>query len=119
MFPYAKIGLLVGFFGRFIMLCISYRKPSIVKFYIYYELVLHNIGHCLPYYYIKFADVNYVSSLMLTIMFISLYFDFWGNLSATIFSQIILAVIRIYLFKEMDYLVHLVNFAVISIVLAN
>ena len=117
MFPFAKIGLLVGFFGRFILLAISYRKPSIVKFYIYYELVLHLIEHCLPYYYIKFADVNYVSSLILTIMFIALYFDFWGNLTATIVSRIFLALIRIFIFKETDLFVHIVNFVVISIVL--
>ena len=76
-FPYVKIAILSMSIGRVILLLISFKKLSICKFYIYYQVVYILLELCLPRNYgdmqLKLLMDNNVMSFCL------LYMDFWPS----------------------------------------
>ena len=76
-FPFVKMAIIFMTIGRAILLLISFKKISICKVYIYYQVIYILLELCLPR---NHGDMQLKLMLDNNVMsFLLLYFDFWPN----------------------------------------
>ena len=77
--PYAKNATLLHVVGRVILMLISIKRPSVCRYYLYYELLLHIINICSPFG-LSFEIENQRMLMFALVNFGTYSFDWWPNL---------------------------------------
>ena len=95
--PFGKWIHIIGMFLRVILLAISYYRPGVCKFYIYFELLL-NVTDQLMVSDVPQSAVNLIMLLKTTILFYNLYYELKPSLFAIFLSQAAYSVIHFFIY---------------------
>lgn len=87
---------LAGVLCRVVLLCVAYKEPASCKAFFYYELLMLLLAQCSSTNLslagrVAARKLNVVSNLVL---FLTLYYNFWLSLAATILTQFLSHIIQ-------------------------
>ena len=78
-YPYAKTAMLIFTAGRVVLMLITFKRLSVCRYYIYYELLLTIINAFLPRGW-TYEVENHKMMMMAIFNFTIYYFEWWPSL---------------------------------------
>ena len=84
---------------RVILLLISFKYLRVCKYYIYLYTLIYSIDFLFPRH-LDYGAQSWILALTQIIIFILFYFEFWSSLICNCSSQIVLLLVRYYLYND-------------------
>ena len=84
---------------RVILLMISFKYLKVCKYYLYLYTIIYSVDFLNPYK-LDYGAQSWILALTNIIIFILFYFEFWSSLLCNCSSQIMLMLVRYYLYND-------------------
>ena len=84
---------------RVILLMISFKYLKVCKYYLYLFTIIYSCDFFNPYK-LDYGAQSWILALTNIICFILFYFEFWSSLLCNISSQMVLMLVRYYLYND-------------------